>query len=93
MAFKTGIVVGFAAGYYFGSKAGRERYHQLQDLIDQVKDTPIAQQVLRQARSVASDTKERALVTIEQHKVGAIGTPPDLDQTDSYGLFGDAAAR
>jgi len=27
-------VVGFAVGYYFGAKAGRERYEQLRRLID-----------------------------------------------------------
>jgi hypothetical protein len=27
---RLGLVVGFGAGYYFGSKAGRERYEQLQ---------------------------------------------------------------
>jgi hypothetical protein len=29
MRFKAGIVVGFAVGYYFGAKAGRQRYLQL----------------------------------------------------------------
>jgi len=27
---RVGIVVGFAAGYYLGAKAGRERYEQIQ---------------------------------------------------------------
>lgn len=29
MRFRTGLVVGFAAGYVLGSRAGRERYEQL----------------------------------------------------------------
>jgi hypothetical protein len=27
--FRIGLALGFAAGYYFGSKAGRERYDQI----------------------------------------------------------------
>ena len=34
MKMRTGLVVGFAVGYYFGSKAGRERYEQLRRLLD-----------------------------------------------------------
>ena len=34
MKLRTGLVVGFAVGYYFGAKAGRERYEQLRRLID-----------------------------------------------------------
>jgi len=33
---RTGLVVGFAVGYYFGSKAGRERYEQIRSWLDQV---------------------------------------------------------
>ncbi len=34
MRMRTGLVVGLAVGYYFGTKAGRERYEQIQGLID-----------------------------------------------------------
>ena len=34
MKLRTGLVAGFALGYYFGSKAGRERYEQLRRLLD-----------------------------------------------------------
>ena len=34
MRFRRGAIVGFAAGYYFGAKAGRERYVQLRRLLD-----------------------------------------------------------
>ena len=34
MRFRTGAVVGFAVGYYFGAKAGRERYEQLKKMVD-----------------------------------------------------------
>lgn len=34
---RTGIVIGFAAGYYLGAKAGRERYEQMQGWLHDVR--------------------------------------------------------
>jgi hypothetical protein len=34
MRFRTGVIVGFAAGYYLGARAGRERYEQLRTALD-----------------------------------------------------------
>jgi len=34
MKFRNGAVLGFAVGYYFGAKAGRERYEQLRKMLD-----------------------------------------------------------
>jgi hypothetical protein len=31
--FRVGVVIGFGAGYYLGTKAGRERYEQLRSII------------------------------------------------------------
>ena len=31
---RTGLVVGFAVGYYLGAKAGRGRYEQLRSWLD-----------------------------------------------------------
>lgn len=39
MRFRLGVVVGFAAGYYLGSKAGRERYEQIEEWLDRIRDT------------------------------------------------------
>lgn len=41
MGFKTGVIVGLAAGYYLGAKAGRERYEQINRWIDQVRGDEI----------------------------------------------------
>jgi hypothetical protein len=34
MRFRTGVIVGLGLGYYFGAKAGRERYEQLRKMMD-----------------------------------------------------------
>jgi hypothetical protein len=39
MRFRVGLAFGFAAGYYLGAKAGRERYEQLRRLVAR---TPLA---------------------------------------------------
>jgi hypothetical protein len=31
--FRLGILIGFGAGYYLGTKAGRERYEQLRSIV------------------------------------------------------------
>jgi hypothetical protein len=37
--FGTGLVIGFAVGYYFGAKAGRERFEQIEGWLDRVRGT------------------------------------------------------
>jgi hypothetical protein len=41
MRFRFGLVVGFAAGYYLGSKAGRERYEEIQRRLEALRDTRV----------------------------------------------------
>ena len=37
MRFRLGLLVGFGSGYYLGSRAGRERYEQINRTIAKVK--------------------------------------------------------
>jgi len=39
MRFRLGLLVGFAAGYYLGARAGHDRYEQLRAI---VAKTPLA---------------------------------------------------
>jgi hypothetical protein len=39
MRFRTGLIVGLAVGYYYGAKAGRDRYHQIDQYLDKVRRT------------------------------------------------------
>ncbi len=46
MRGKIGIIVGLAAGYVLGSRAGRERYEQIKDRAQQLwKTEPVQKQV------------------------------------------------
>jgi hypothetical protein len=58
MRIRTKVLVGtgFAVGYYFGAKAGRERYEQLRKALDAV---PVGAAV-RKGRALADLAVERA---------------------------------
>jgi membrane protein DedA with SNARE-associated domain len=59
MGFKTGAVVGFAVGYYLGTKAGRERYEQINTWIDQLRDSDALNTAADRARQVIEDAPDR----------------------------------
>ena len=50
MKFRTGAVFGFAAGYYLGSKAGRERHEQINDWINKITENPQVQSATTKAK-------------------------------------------
>jgi hypothetical protein len=66
MRFRVGLIAGFAAGYYFGSKAGRERYEQIRHWIDDA----------RQSRPVekAQAAVELGLERVRQQSEAVTGT-------------------
>jgi hypothetical protein len=39
MGSKTGLVVGLAVGYYYGAKAGRQRYEQIERYLRPVRES------------------------------------------------------
>ncbi|WKD57275.1 hypothetical protein CAPI_03565 [Corynebacterium capitovis DSM 44611] len=49
------FVVGAAAGYVFGTKAGRKRYHQIVDATRAVANSPVTQQVVRSSRKAIAN--------------------------------------
>ncbi len=53
-----GAIVGFAAGYYLGAKAGRERYEQINAWIDQARNSEAAQAAQQRAREIIDDADD-----------------------------------
>jgi hypothetical protein len=45
MRFTTGAVVGFAAGYYLGARAGRERYVEIERWLHRLQGSDTYQDV------------------------------------------------
>jgi hypothetical protein len=52
MRFRAGLVVGLAAGYVLGTRAGRERYEQIRRLYGQAQEHPAVRQLVDQATAV-----------------------------------------
>ena len=50
-----GAIVGFAAGYYLGAKAGRERYEQINSWIDQARNSDAVTAASDKAREILDD--------------------------------------
>lgn len=53
MRFRAGLLVGGVAGYVLGSRAGRERYHQIVSGWRKIRQHPAASQLFDQAIGLA----------------------------------------
>ena len=52
MRFRAGLIVGAAAGYVLGARAGRERYEQIKRVSARTAQHPAVAQILDQAGGV-----------------------------------------
>ena len=73
MRFRLGIAVGFAAGYYLGARAGRERYEDINRMIRKVKRSEAFDTATDKAKAVVDLGVERAKDAIDDkiHHNGA----------------------
>ena len=55
MAPMIQFVVGAAAGYVFGTKAGRKRYHQIVNATQKAVNSPVAKQVATSTRKAIAN--------------------------------------
>jgi hypothetical protein len=67
MRFRMGLVTGFAAGYWFGTAAGRERHEQLKQMISKVKRSDAYETATEKAKAAADLTVERVKDVVEEH--------------------------
>lgn len=61
MGFKFGLVVGLAAGYVLGARAGRERYEELKASWEQFMGNPSVQSVVHKGREAASSGADASI--------------------------------
>ena len=92
MRFRLGLVIGFGAGYYLGTQAGRERYEEIQRLIRKVKRTDAFETASDKARAavdlgkerakdVIDDTVDKAVDKVKGDGAGAGAADVDVDKT------------
>lgn len=76
MRLRLGLVVGFGAGYYLGSMAGRERYEQINRMVKKVKRSEAYDVATDKAKAVVDLGVERARDLVES-KIGGSETGAD----------------
>ena len=68
MRYRVTFIAGLAAGYVLGTRAGRERYEQIQRAVRRVADTPAVQEaagvVQAQATGLAGATRRKVSDTV-----------------------------
>ncbi|MGI8794342.1 MAG: YtxH domain-containing protein [Acidimicrobiales bacterium] len=85
MRFRLGLAVGFTSGYYFGSKAGRERYEQISRAVSKVKRSDAFEMASEKAKAAADLGVERAKGLVDNAKgnsSGVNGITVDVPKTD-----------
>lgn len=55
MTFKIGLGIGLAVGYYYGAKAGRERFEAIDAYLQPVRDSDAWRQLQELARGLADE--------------------------------------
>ena len=76
MRFRLGLGVGFGLGYYLGSRAGRERYEQINDMIRRVKRSDTYETATDKAKDVVDLGVDKAKDVVDS-KIG--GNDGDSD--------------
>lgn len=73
MRFRTGLVIGLAAGYVLGAKAGTERYDQIAKVAGTVAAAPPVRQLIDETRSLLNSGSDsiRSAVSDGLHSASA----------------------
>ena len=66
MKFRTGVLIGGALGYYYGAKAGRERFEQIDAVLTRVRAQPPYQQARAKVFGTIVGAKDAAKVRAGQ---------------------------
>ncbi len=80
MRFRLGMVTGFAAGYYMGAKAGRQRYEQINRQLARLKRSEAFEQAVDQAKTVVEEGVDKARTMVESRATNGHGY--GTDETD-----------
>ena len=100
MGFKLGAVTGFAAGYYLGTRAGRQRYDQINRQLARLRRSDAFEQAADRAKAVVEEGVEKARSLVETragngHSEGDVfgAGDPTGGPGDPTGLGGYSSSR
>ena len=77
MKFRTGVILGFAAGYVLGAKAGRERYEQIGRAAAVVANNPPIRRLLDESKTLADQGTFKARESMSDQLRDVSGTIRD----------------
>jgi membrane protein DedA with SNARE-associated domain len=67
MRFKLGLLIGLGVGYYFGAKAGRPRYEQIERWLTRARQSGLSEAAGDKARAVVDLSVVRAKEALSQN--------------------------
>ena len=73
MRFRTGVIVGLALGYYYGTKAGNERHEQIERAIEGFRHSRAYQELRSATLQALDEGRARAVDLVRE------ATSPDED--------------
>jgi hypothetical protein len=93
MGFKLGAVTGFAAGYYMGARAGRQRYDQINRQLARLKRSEAFEQATDKAKTVVEEGVEKARSLVETKSGNGNGFGPGDASGGTTDLGGYSSSR
>ena len=92
MRGKSGLALGLAIGYVFGTKAGRERYEQLSESAKRLAADPSLQRLQAELGGLFNASRQQATATIEGTAAGAADKLEGAREGASGGAAGGTTA-
>ena len=89
MKFRTGLIIGLAVGYYYGTRAGRERFEQIDDALERVRRSAPYRRLRSSADDLVDGGRDRALGFIDGIVERPEGTATSNGQPTGFGSFAD----
>jgi len=80
------MVTGFAAGYYMGTKAGRQRYDQINRAVSKLRSSDTLEDVADKARAIVEDGVDKARTMVDA-RTGNGQNGSDADRPGEPGLI------
>ncbi len=93
MGFKVGMVTGFATGYYLGTRAGRQRYDQINRQLAKLRRSEAFEQATDRAKTVVEEGVEKARTLVESKTGNGNGFGPGDATTGQTDLGGYSSSR
>jgi hypothetical protein len=92
MGFRLGMVTGFAAGYYLGTKAGRQRYDQINRAVARLRRTETFEVATERVKTAVEEGVEKARSVVDR-RAGSNGFDPFDAGDPTAGTEGYSSSR